>query len=68
MNAAMRPTSASVIHGSEPYRSAQGSVYAAGVSSQTVDSKSLFSEWSPYRPGSVRVLTSTSTMSRRSMC
>jgi uncharacterized RmlC-like cupin family protein len=42
MNAAVRPTSASVIHGSEPYRSAQGSVYAAGVSSQTVDSKSLF--------------------------
>src|SRR5690606_13846479 len=43
---AMKPTSESrtgrVVRGGEPYRSAQGAVYAPGISAETVDAQAVF--------------------------
>jgi uncharacterized RmlC-like cupin family protein len=42
MNATHDTAAARVVHGSEPYRSPQGTVYAPGISSQTAGSNTLF--------------------------
>lgn len=42
MKATIESRTARVVRGGEPYRSAQGSVYAPGISAETVDSKAVF--------------------------
>lgn len=42
MNAIHETAAARVVQGAEPYRSPQGTVYAPGISSQTVGSNALF--------------------------
>lgn len=42
MKATIESGTARVVRGGEPYRSAQGSVYAPGISAETVDSKAVF--------------------------
>jgi uncharacterized RmlC-like cupin family protein len=43
MNAILdTPPEATVVRGGEPYRSSQGTVYAPGISAQTIGSKALF--------------------------
>jgi uncharacterized RmlC-like cupin family protein len=42
MDASTQNRTAQVVHGAQPYRSAQGSVYTPGISAQTVGSEVLF--------------------------
>lgn len=42
MKATIESGTARVVRGGEPYRSVQGSVYAPGISAETVDSKAVF--------------------------
>jgi uncharacterized RmlC-like cupin family protein len=51
MNADHDTTAARVVPGGEPYRSPQGTVYAPGVSAQTVASKVLFMGMVTLPPG-----------------
>ncbi|HSN20189.1 MAG TPA: cupin domain-containing protein [Usitatibacter sp.] len=42
MKAANEPTKGCVVRGSEPYRSRQGTVYAPGISAETVRAQAVF--------------------------